>query len=109
MPETEPTRDREGAPSRLRGMQFRIGALVAIVIVAGIVIWLAVGGEDNSSTPVNANAVAITPSGLTALASSLKQPIYWVGPMDNVTYEMIRQDDGRILLGYDPPGMKVGE
>src|SRR5437899_1597239 len=95
--------------TRLRRNQFRLGALVVVVVVAGIVIWLAVGNKNSSNTSVNANAVAISPSGLTTLASALKQPIYWVGPMKNVTYEMIRPDNGRILLGYDPPGMKVGE
>jgi len=102
---TEPTQG--GRTARLRRMQFRLGALVAILVIAGIVIWLAVG--RNSSSPSTTNAVAISPTGLTSLASSLNQPIYWVGPMDGVTYEMIREKDGRLLLGYDPPGMKVGE
>jgi hypothetical protein len=90
-------------------MEFRIGALVAIVVIAGIVIWLAVGNNNSSTTSLDTSAVAISPSGLTTLANALNQPIYWVGTRDNVTYEISRPTNGRILLGYLPSNLKVGD
>jgi hypothetical protein len=86
-----------------RNTSFRLGALIAVVAIAGIVIWLAVGGKDSSSTSPGANAVAITQSGLTNLAGALRQPIYWAGPMPNTTYELTRPGGGNILLGYLSP------
>jgi hypothetical protein len=108
-----PASDEPGL-GRRRRMQFRLGALAAIAVVVGLVIWLTVGRDDSSSTSQDGAAVTITQSGLTSLAGALNQPIYWVGPMPNATYEMTRPPDGRILLGYvssessDKPHLTVG-
>jgi hypothetical protein len=90
-------------------MQFRLGALVVIAVVAGVVIWLAVGRDNSSTTSLDTNAVAISPLALRTLATALNQPIYWVGTMDNVTYEVNRPPNGRILVGYLPSRLKVGD
>jgi len=90
-------------------MQFRLGALVVIAVIAGVLIWLAVGKNNSSTTSLDTTAVATSPLGLTTLAAALKQPIYWVGRKDNVTYEVSRPDNGRILVGYLPSGLKVGD
>jgi hypothetical protein len=101
---------RAGGPTpTLRRTRFRLGALVAVAVVAGAVIWLAVGGNNSSTTAENTSAVAISPGGLQTLAGALRQPIYWVGPQTNRSYELIRRGNGQILLGYLPPGQKVGE
>jgi hypothetical protein len=90
-------------------MQFRLGSLIVIAVIAAVVIWLVVG-NDNSSTPsLDTTAVATSPLGLTSLAGALKQPIYWVGTKANVTYEVSRPENGRILVGYLPSGLKVGD
>jgi hypothetical protein len=107
LPENEPTRNAP-APG-LGRMQFRLGALVVIVAIAGIVIWLAVGRNSSSTTSLDTTAVATSPLGLTQLAGALKQPIYWVGERSNVTYEVSRPDNGRILVGYLASGLKVGD
>src|SRR5580765_2444797 len=108
LPTTEPPAPH-GHRDRARKMQFRIAALVGILIVAGVVIWLAVGKDDSSSSSVDTSAVEITPAGLTTLAAALKQPIYWVGPMNDVRYELNRPPNGRILLGYLPSSLDIGD
>jgi hypothetical protein len=90
---------------RQRGSaRFRLGALVAIVAIVGIIVWLAVGRNYSSTSTSPSNGVSVSPSGLRTLASTLNQPIFWVGPVKNVTYELTRPDNGRILLGYVPSG-----
>jgi hypothetical protein len=81
-----------------------LGAAVAVaIIVAGCG-----GGGGSSNSTTNASAVAVTPAGLRTLAVSLRQPIYWVGPAANMTYERTSVGNGRILVRYLPAGVKVG-
>jgi hypothetical protein len=81
-----------------------LGAAVAVAMVA------AGCGESSNSTTTSTNtrAVAVTPAGLRTLAVSLRQPIYWVGPAANVTYERTSDGNGRILVRYLPAGAKIG-
>jgi hypothetical protein len=105
----EPSESRSGAgKSAPRQIRLRLGALIAIAAAAGVVIWFAVGANNSSTPGQNANAVAISPGGLKTLAGALRQPIYWVGPQGNGTYELIRRGNGQVLLGYLPPGEGVG-
>jgi hypothetical protein len=91
----------------LGGTRFRLGALIAILAIGGIVLWLALSGDDDSSTAQSSNAVEITPDSLGNLAGSLDQPIYWLGPRDNVKYELVRRPN-QILVGYLPSDQEVG-
>jgi hypothetical protein len=85
----------------LRDSRFRVGALLAVILIVGIILWLVLSGSDSSTSNAPAG-VEISPSGLTSLAGALRQPIYWVGPAANVTYELARPGGGRILLSYVP-------
>jgi hypothetical protein len=96
----------------------RIGAVVAIALAAAFVVWLIVRGSDDSSsssttgqtttTAAAARPVAATPATLRALADDVGQPIYWVGPRQNRTYELTRTSNGRIFIRYLPPDAEVG-
>ena len=91
------------------GARFRLGALIAILAIGGIVLWLALSGDDdNASTAQGSNAVEISQDGLSNLASSLNQPIYWIGPKDGVKYELVRRSN-QILVGYVPSDQEVGK
>jgi hypothetical protein len=107
--ETAGPSEPRGAAPFLSQTRFRIGALVVIAAVIGVVVWLAVGNGNDSSPSREANAVAISPSGLSTLAGALKQSIYWVGPASDVKYEITRPASGRILLGYLPSNLDVGD
>jgi len=94
----------------------RIGAVVAIALAAGFVVWLLVRGNDDSSSSSNATTetakpigpVAATPATLRSESASAKRPIYWVGPRSGQTYELTRTASGLVYIRYLPPGAKVG-
>jgi hypothetical protein len=81
-------------------------ALVGVGIGLALVV-AACGGTSNSTTSAK-DAVAVSPGGLRALAQSMRQPIYWVGPSSHVTYERTIPGDGRILIRYLQAGAKLG-
>ena len=95
----------------------RIGAVVAIALAAGFVVWLLVRGNDDSSSSSNATtaetaqpigSVAATPAALRSVSAKAKRPIYWVGPRSGQTYELTRTAGGRVYVRYLPPGAKIG-
>jgi hypothetical protein len=96
----------------------RIGAVVAIALAAGFVVWLLVRGNDDSSSSSNATTtaetaqpigpVAATPAALRSVSAQAKRPIYWVGPRSGQTYELTRTASGRVYVRYLPPGAKIG-
>lgn len=93
--------NRGGRPGRtITSPRLVLGAAVAVTIV--------VAGCGGSTDPTNKSAVAVTPAALRTLAVSLHQPIYWVGPAKNVTYERTSTGNGRILVRYLPAGAKLG-
>jgi hypothetical protein len=113
----------EGAAGRPR---FRVGAVVALALAAGIAAWVIVGRHDStpSSTASTSNTSASTaPSGpvanpiptvalsadaLQTLAKTVGQPIYWRGPKQRFTYELTRTASGRVFVRYLPRGVKAG-
>ncbi len=96
----------------------RIGAVVAIALAAGFVVWLLVRGNDDSSSSSNGTTtaetakpigpVAATPAALRSVSAKAKRPIYWVGPRSGQTYELTRTAGGRVYVRYLPPGAKIG-
>lgn len=51
---------------------------------------------------------AVTPQELSRYSAALDQPIFWLGPKKNTTYEFTRTSDGRIYVRYLPEGAAVG-
>ncbi len=100
----------------LRQPRVRLGAAVALAVAAGLIAWAVIGSGGNSSpgtqrsTPAVAGTgpVAVSPSGLRTMSSTLKQPIYWAGARRGYTYELTRTSDAKIFVRYLPPGVKVG-
>jgi hypothetical protein len=102
--------------ARLTGV--RIGAVIALALAAGFVVWLLVRGDDGESsgaptttqtaTTPEVGPVAATPAELRALSDEAGHPIYWVGPRPGRTYEVTRTSSGRIFIRYLPPGTQVG-
>jgi hypothetical protein len=91
----------------------RIGAVVAVAIAVALAVWLIVrNGDSNGSaeTPQVAAipAVAATPERLRELSVEAGRPIYWLGPAENRTYELMRTANDRIYVRYLPTGTAVG-
>ena len=95
----------------------RIGAVVAIALAAGFVVWLLVRGNDDSSSSSKTTTtetakpigpVAATPAALRSVSAKAKRPIYWVGQRSGQTYELTRTASGRVYVRYLPPGAKIG-
>ena len=107
-----PPASRRRRPVDFRRPQVRGGAVVAVALLIGFGVWLAVrGGGSSSKSPVpgSATAVPINAGGLRTLASAVGQPIYWAGPRPNLQYELTRSQDGRVWIRYLPLDQKIGE
>jgi len=100
-PETRPG-------SELRNARFRIAAAVALAVVVGLILWLALRGTRGSSTSSSKNASTVSVDALRRLATTMGHPIFWVGPRAGYTYELTRTSGGSTYIRYLPPGARVG-
>jgi hypothetical protein len=103
------------AESPFRSQRPMIAAVLVLAIVAAIVVGWLVFRDDGSSSPTNGPVVAarIAPvalnvSGLRTLLGSVKQPVYWIGPKQNVLYELTRTTNGNVYIRYLPADVKAG-
>lgn len=94
----------------LRIPHLRIGAVVAVGLVAFLAGWLVMnrGGDDATRTP-GSGASAASESELRTFADSTSHPVYWAGSKDGHTYELTQTSDGRIYVRYLPEGTEVGD
>jgi hypothetical protein len=108
--------DRADSPAAKRAAPFghrpriRAGAVIAIALVAGFVVWLVVrdGGSSSPAPAPRAGAVPVSLVGLKTLARAVGRPIYWAGPMRGFTYELTKTSDDRVFIRYLPSGVAVG-
>jgi hypothetical protein len=97
----------------------RLQAALVVVATAGLCTFLIVHNAQRpelieGTPPVAATKpavfpIAVSPAELTALASSISQPIYWVGPRPGVTYELTRATRTNVSIRYLPAGVPVGD
>jgi hypothetical protein len=100
-----------------RRPRVRAGAVIALAIAAGVIVWLVVGRDDNSSSPTASTPpaatsaglgpVAMSPAALRSLAQKLHHPVYWAGARNGYTYEVTETADGKVYVRYLPKGVKV--
>jgi len=106
--------NQRSVPPWARNPQVRIGAVVAVAQLIGIVVWLLVRGDGNGSgtdstaTGPAVGPVAATQERLRSLSIDEGHPIYWAGTKANTTYELTRTSSGRIFIRYLPKGVPVG-
>jgi hypothetical protein len=103
----------------------RWGAILGAVLALGVVVAVSVspvsgaGSPPAATTPTSAlgpvgvakiGPIGLTASGLRAyVATSLRQPVYWAGPIDGDVYELTRTSNGDAYLRYLPPGVSIGD
>jgi hypothetical protein len=88
--------------------ELQVGAIIALAVVAGLVIWLLTRGNDNSTPSVGTSAHAASARQLARLPSDVGHPVYWAGPKPGFTYELTQTSEGRIYIRYLPAGVQVG-
>ncbi len=94
----------------LREGRFRVGAVVAVAALIGLIVWLTVGSRSGShSSSATTAAVAVSYHGLQTIAGALNQPTYWVGARPGTRYEFSQTADGRVYVRYLPKGLKAGD
>jgi hypothetical protein len=90
--------------------QIAFGALAAAALAAGVLLWVFVVRNNESSTlhvdPIK--PVALSASGLRRLSAVVGQPIYWAGPRKHYLYELRRASNGDVFIRYLPPGVDAG-
>jgi hypothetical protein len=97
--------------SRLGSKQIRLGAVLAILIAAGLVAWLLLDRNNSSFSLAPVTPIApqvLTADGLKSTVSQLGQPVYWAGPKPGYTYELARDRKDDIHVTYLPPGKGLG-
>jgi len=87
--------------------RYRLVAVIVIVIAAGLVAWLALRDHGKASSGASSTTAASIGQ-LQALATSLGQPIFWLGPKAGSTYELAQASNGSIYIRYLPQGVAVG-
>jgi hypothetical protein len=102
--------DLPATPSRLAsiGSELRIGALVLLAVVAGLLTWLLVRGDGETKTIEATGPAAVSAQDLAALPAKVHHPVYWAGPKPGFTYELTRTSDDRIYVRYLPAAISVG-
>lgn len=119
-----PPEAKPAQPARDRSL--RVGAVVALALAIGFVVWLLVRGDNTSSKSTGSTSTSATTRAATTAAAkpileaasvqTLKtvaalvgHAVYWAGPKAGTTYELTRTGDGRIYIRYLPKGVKVGD
>src|SRR4051812_141828 len=79
---------KSGVSPHLRNVRFRAGALIALAVVLGLILWLALRDTGGSSSTASAGKpTAVTEDQLSTLAASVGHPVFWLGRRDGYTYE----------------------
>jgi hypothetical protein len=97
-----------GARTAVRGI--RIGAVIAVALVIGLVLWLVLrdrGPSSASPIPKGSKALPISVQGMKTLAR-FGIPIYWIGEKAGVHYELTKTSDNRVYIRYLPTDVKIG-
>ncbi|HEX3686028.1 MAG TPA: hypothetical protein VHU60_00465 [Gaiellaceae bacterium] len=104
--------NQRSVPPWARDPQVRIGAVVAVALLIGLVVWLLVrgngSGTESTTTGSAFGPIAATQGDLRSRSIDEGHPIYWAGPKTDTTYELTRTSNGRIFIRYLPKGVPVG-
>jgi len=119
---TTGTAEAPSPPSGSRGLlssrSLRLGVVIVVLALVGLIIWLTVGRSSSSpssssnlrgsvvATPID--PVALSSSGLATLARTVAQPIYWAGARPGYLYELKRTSNGNVYIRYLPQGVSAG-
>jgi hypothetical protein len=89
----------------------RLGAVVAVAAVAGLLVWVLVLRDDEGGGEMATigQPVAASEAELAELAGELGHPVYWIGPQDGTELEVTRLEDDRVYVRYLDEGVGLGD
>jgi hypothetical protein len=109
----------ESPRRQLTTRRLRLGAIVAVGLAVGFVVWLLVRGDGDesttstttttSSTAARTVVVGATVQRLRTLARLIDHPIYWAGRLRGTKYELTQGANGRIYIRYLPRNVAIGD
>ena len=94
--------------------RLRIGAVLAVALVAGFVAWLLLRSDTANKPAPHASptptVATVVPTGrLRELAAVLDHPLFWAGTRPGMGYELTRTAAGNIFIRYLPPNAGAGD
>jgi hypothetical protein len=99
-----------GTKKRRLPTDFRLGAVVAVVLgLALLAFVLLSGGDDDGESSSSTAAQEVTVEELQESAGSRERPIFWAGPRSGATYEFTETSDGSTYVRYLTGGADVGD
>jgi len=114
-------------PTQRPSGNLRLGAVVALAVAAGLVVWLLVGRSDDSSETAEPPAAATlqgvttaqqqvasqpslqTVAQLRAIAAASAVPLYWAGPKTGMRLEFSQVPGMTSFVRYLPHGTRAGD
>lgn len=99
----------------------RIGAVIALALLAGFVAWVVIDrtGNDSATTTSSTSGptgitsavgpVAASEKVLSALVANVGHTVYWAGPIAGETTEFTKTTIDRVYVRYLPKGVNVGD
>jgi len=110
------TTDQTTNNDRGRKTLLGIVAVLAILLVAGLVIWLVLDHTGSSSssattTQLTSKVGPVVASGavLSALAANAKHDVYWAGTIAGNRTEFQKVSNGSVYVRYLPQGVTAGD
>lgn len=86
----------------------RVLIVIALAIITGsVAYWLLTRDDDDEGG--GATPVASSVSDLRSLARTAGHPVYWAGPMKDVTYELTETGGGNIFIRYLTGAAEIGD
>jgi hypothetical protein len=106
--------DSATAAKRWTPPRLRVGAVLAVALVAGFVAWLLLRSDTTSkpapqASPTPAVATVVPTGRLRELAATLDHPLFWAGMRPGMGYELTRTAAGNIFIRYLPPNARPGD
>ena len=97
-------------PPWARRQEIRIGAVIAVALAIGFVVWLvAIRGGGSSKAKITTIApTAATPERMSEVAKDAGHPVYWAGAEPGKKYELTITSDQNIYIRYLDPGTPIG-
>jgi hypothetical protein len=104
------TVEQRPIPHWARRQEIRVGAVIAVALAVGVVVWLVVIHNGGSSKPKITSIApsAASPDSLRSVAKDVGHPVFWAGPATGTTYELTETSSGRIYVRYLPKSVPVG-